>query len=700
MRVALTSALAGAVMLLGGSYKVASDVRSDIVDSLPALKEYHLDTHTHTTKVLSRDGKLVATLFRQHKQPVPFKSMGTNIVKAIVAIEDSRFFQHHGVDYWGVARAAYANFTSGTIEQGASTLTMQLARRQYLSQEKSYERKIKEALLAQEMERCMTKHQILEAYLNDVYFGAGAYGVAAAANRYFHTTPDKLTLAQAALLAGLVQSPSELSPDAHPRAARHRQVLVLQRMQDLDMITSKQHRQALRETISMNFDSMDQGPKKPLLKYPYFTTYAIRQAAAKVGENHLYEDGLTIQTTLDLKAQRMLQRVMSEQLKNYGPSYGIDSGAAVLIYNPTGEIRAMVGGKKWSSKNCFNRAWQARRQPGSSFKPFLYSTALQSGYGEDTLVADKKVTYKVDHGRSTWTPMNSDGRELGNIPLREALRLSRNQAAAYLINRVGIEAVIDTAHRCGITSDLPAVPSVALGSVTVSPLEMATAYSTLANQGTAMGSTCFREVKDADGKTVYNGKQRWTRWALDPDTAATITDMMCRVVRAGTGQAAYIPGLQVAGKTGTTDSFKDAWFVGFTPDYTLAVWMGNNDNSPTYSAYGGGLPAATWRKIMAQLPQRHKTFGFLRQRPVQRTYCKVSHHLAGPECKKRYKVQYLLKQLPRTETCEKCETLATEGGESVDDRFSLGLKPNYPVAERIGGSAPSEAGDQAAGSLQ
>ena len=599
---------------------------------------------------------------------------------AIVAIEDSRFYSHHGVDWWGVARAALANFQRGSIEQGASTLTMQLARKWYLTRERSYERKIREALMARHLEKAMNKSQILEAYLNEAYFGAGAYGVSAAANRYYQKTPDQLSIAQAALLAGLVQSPSRLSPISNPRGARHRQVRVLTRMRELGYISTEQFRTALDEATTTDYSVLEPGAKDPMLKYPYFSNYVLTSMVDELGEDSVYDGGLTIRTTLDRDLQKMVQSILTDQISRFGPGYGISQGAAVLVDNKSGEIRALVGGTGWTDQDQFNRAWQAQRQPGSSIKPFLYAAALRRGYTQNSMVKDETVTYLIDNGEQKWTPRNSDRKDLGKIPLKEALRLSRNQAAVALVAKMGIGPMIQVAQQCGIESDLPRVPALALGAAEVNPLEMAQAYCTIANQGVARPLTAVSSVRNANGETLLSGKSRWTHWALAPETAATLTDMMMRVVRSGTGGRAYLPGVQVAGKTGTTDQFRDAWFVGFTPKYTLAVWMGNDDNSPTNRAYGGTLPAKTWREIMGRLDHGgHARFDFLASRPEIRIYCKESHQLAGDECEETYREQ-VYAPVEAQEPCEECG----EGGKA-GNRFQLNLSKSYPQAGELKG---------------
>ena len=670
-----------------GTTMTARKIKADIEQSLPPVQDLDRLEDKRITRFLSSDGKLIATLFKENYKPVKFDEMGDNIKNAVVAIEDARFYQHDGVDYRSVARAAFQNALAGRIQQGASTITMQLARHLYLSDEQSYERKIKEALLARKIEQEYGKDKILERYLNEVYFGAGSMGIGAASSRYFKKTPEQLTVAQAALMAGLIQSPTYLNPLTNHRGARYRQIQVLTAMRDQDYITDKQFREALNEARKADFDELTPEAGRPLLKYPYFTTYSMKKAIDSFGEKKVYEGGLTIRTTLDLNAQKHMESVLTDMLNRYGSNYHVNNGAAVLIENRTGHIKALVGGKNWRSGDRFNRATQALRQPGSTFKPLLYTAALERGYTQDTLLNDGEVKWVVKDGNKTkvWKPINSDGREKGKIPMREALRLSRNQATVDLAQKVGVWSLLDMAERTGIKSELPRVPSLALGTGEVTPLDMATAYSCFANQGTLREPTVLTLVTDAENQKLAALSHGWSRQATSPEVAEQTVDMMLRVASRGTGAAAFIPGLQIAGKTGTTDSFRDAWFVGFTPRYTLAVWMGNDDNSPTGHLYGGDLPARTWRKMMTGLPQgEEKTFDFLAKSPVKRMYCKKSHRLKGPDCEETY-TETFRAPAPDTPNCTKCEhteVFDVNIGE-VELPDPLEVRPNYPQARPV-----------------
>jgi len=560
---------------------------------------------------------------------------------------DSRFYRHRGVDWWGVARAAVANGMQGRVDQGASTLTMQLARMRFYHQDISFARKAREILLAPRIEARYSKDKILELYLNNVYFGGGAYGISAASQLYFGRSPKQLSLAQSALLAGLVQAPSILSPLVDRPAALRRMKLVLQRMQATGVITRSQLDLALREKLRFQEGS---GRLEPMLKAPYFTTYAIAQLARQIPQYQLYCGGLEVSTTLDLRLQRRAEEELRRALEELGPGCNASQAALVLIENRTGAIRAMVGGRGWNRSNQFNRAWQAVRQPGSSFKPFVYAAALELGYTPESLVEDRPLNF------GGWSPKNSDGNSWGTITLAQALAHSRNQVAAWLCQQVTPQRVADLAQSLGVQEKLTPHPSIALGSCEVSVLSMASAYSSLASGGIYRQPYCLTRIThplkspSQEGETrvthplkspSQEGEKRVTHPFKSPSqegeksseeldlppafqlrvlpshVAADLLSMMIGVVQHGTGGAAALWGVEVAGKTGTTDDCRDAWFVGSTPEYTLAVWVGNDDYSRMWSAYGGGLPAILWQRVMRHtlLPGQPARFGFLVGRP-------------------------------------------------------------------------------------
>lgn len=655
-RVFFTAVVLGTMVFGAATIWVVLDVKQDLEASLPSVEILSREEGRRITRILSSDGKLVATLFKRNYKPVSYDQLGENVVHALTAIEDRRFFEHDGVDYRAVMRAALSNVMSGTIEQGASTITMQLARHLYLSDERSYERKILEVLLARKIEQSYDKKEILTLYLNEVYFGSGAHGIGAAANRYYGKAPSGLSVDQAALVAGLIQSPTYLNPLINHRGARHRQIEVLTAMRDLDHITDLEFRQAVSRATREDFRHVSSG--QPMLKYPYFTSYAAHKLLEELGEKSVYAGGLTVRTTLDREMQDRVQFILRDVIESQGSRYNVHTAAAVVIENETGYIRALVGGLRWRPDDQFNRAWQAERQAGSAFKPFVYTAALELGYTQDSILNDKATSYKIDEGNgrtTTWTPKNNDGSERAVVPLRDALRLSLNQATVDLSFRIGLSRLIDLAQRMGIESRLPRVPSLALGTGTVTPLEMAQAYTVFPNEGLKRETTSLVLVTDPSGQKISDHRYAWSHQATSPEVAQQMTDMLRRVVLSGTGTGALLSGLDVAGKTGTTDGFRDAWFVGFTPRYTVAVWMGNDDNSPTWQLYGGSLPATAWRKIVESLDHgKQRRFHFLAGTPQHVQYCTQSHKRASAHCKKTTTVDFRATP-PSSPECTSCE---------------------------------------------
>jgi penicillin-binding protein 1A len=573
-----------------------------------ALKGYE---PSQTTRIHSSTGELIATLFKENRTYTKIEDIAPSMRDAIVAVEDSRFREHIGVDPRGVIRAAVYDIRHKGAHQGASTITMQLARNLFLNPTRTIERKIREVLLSVEIEKRFTKDEILELYLNQIYFGSGAYGIASASELYFDKKPSELTTAEASLLAGLPQAPSEFSPFVDERAAKMRQILVLGRMRDTKAISQNEYRVALEETKNFVFDRERDDVEYELLKYPYFTTYALRTLANRYSEELLYRGGLTIHTTIDIRLQKKCEKILARMIATDGKKLGADTGAIVLIENRTGYIRALVGGTGWSQSSQFNRSWQARRQPGSTFKPLVYATALEQGWTPESKIEDAPLTITLAAGE-VWKPKNSDKTYMGEIDLATALKYSRNVAAARLGQKVGLESVIKLARKAGIQEQLPPHPSLALGSVEITPLQMATAYTIFPNDGIGVQAVAIKQVVDGTGEAVESHHFANKRDVLTSKTAQSMVGMMKGVVEEGTARKAILKNHEAAGKTGTTDSFRDAWFVGFTADYTAAVWVGKDDNSQMKKSYGGDLPARIWKQVMeAALEGKEPTKFFL-----------------------------------------------------------------------------------------
>lgn len=649
-RVVASLLLAFTFMLIGGGLAVFFALTAGLPD-VTKLNEYD---PAQTTKIYAADGTLIATLFDENRTPVTIEHIAPLMREAIVSIEDRRFFEHAGVDWKGIARAALGNLSNGGVEQGASTLTMQLARRLFLSDERTYTRKLREAVLARRIDRELSKEKILELYLNEVYFGSGAYGIDAAAGVYFGTDPRDLSLWQSALLAGLVQAPSAYSPLVDREAALKRTEEVLQAMESRGVIPPGAREKAMKQALEYRFVNHGVDGGDGMLKYPYFTTYVISQISEAFPENYIRRGGLSVYTTLDPQIQETAETALRAELQGQGFALGAQTGAVVVLDNKTGDIKAMVGGVEWDTENQFNRAWQAKRQPGSSFKMFVYSAALEAGFNPESEFADTEAVFD-NPATQGWKPANSDGRFMGAIPMRTGLQFSRNVVAAKVMAHVGPDRVVSLAHRMGIDQKLPEVISLALGAGEITPLEMARAYSVLPNGGIRRPNLAVTEVRDAQGKVVkrFDNERARTSRALSSSTARSMCEMLRRVVLAGTGTAANIDGTWVAGKTGTTDSFVDAWFVGFTPHHTISVWVGRDDNKPMGRVYGGTLPANVFRKVAEKaLMGRSLSAGlpgvnFEKEQRVE--LCWDSTYPALPGCPKTYTDSFYSGVLPTRE---------------------------------------------------
>ncbi|NDD30824.1 MAG: PBP1A family penicillin-binding protein [Proteobacteria bacterium] len=575
------------VAVVGFGMALVSRYSQDLPD-VERLRSYQ---PSETTRIYAADGSLIATLFKENRTWVPIEKVSPWFRKAILATEDARFYEHNGVDFIGVARAAVKDYTSGGAAQGASTITMQLARNIFLHPKVTLQRKIQEMLISMQLERKFTKDQILELYMNQVYFGSGAYGIEAAADTYFAKKAKDLTLAEAAMIAGITPAPSSYSPQVSLHLAKVRQILVLKRMVDVGAVSQKEALEAMREPLVIA------EPRRTVsvLKLPYFTTYVLHELFQKYDEDLLYRGGLRIYTTVEPKIQEAAEEAVTWGVKNLGPSYNVHQSALVSIEPRTGYIRAMAGGTGWNEKNQFNRAWQTQRQPGSTFKIFVYLTALESGYTPDSVVPDSPFSVRIGP-KDVWTPLNSGGGYMGAIPLRTALQHSRNVVAARLVAALTPERIIDTAYKMGVRSHVEPNLSIALGAVALSPLEMATALATLANGGVHQDATAIKMIKDPEGNLLEDNSYPYQQEVLSPLSALAMSQMLQNAVENGTGTGARIDGRWVAGKTGTTDSKKDAWFCGFIPQLATAVWCGNDDNSATYS-FGGDISAPIWKRF-------------------------------------------------------------------------------------------------------
>lgn len=530
------------------------------------------------------DGRPFATRGVVKGQAITAQHLPPLLAKAVVAIEDRRFYEHGGIDLHAIVRAAW-NDASGHNLQGASTITQQLARRLYLTPDRTLKRKVQEAALAEWLDLRYPKNEILARYLNTAYFGDGAYGADSAAQRYFGKTAQQLSLGEAALLAGLIKAPSQLDPDRNPAGAQQRAAEVLDAMVQSGAITQQQADATRREPAVVR--SAAQTP----LGANYFLDTAAAEVKARAGQT---TDDLAVATTLDPQLQRIAERVVARHLAVAGKAKNIQQ-AALVAMRPDGAILSMVGGRNYDQSQ-FNRVTQARRQPGSLFKAFVYLTALRKGYTPDSVMVDQPVRI------GDWEPDNFGDRYLGPVTLRTAFAHSLNSVAVQLGQAVGIQNVIDTAKQFGVRSEIPAVPSVALGSGAVTPLEMTRAFAAIATNTVGSESYTVRSISQ-DGKVVYTRPLAANTTIDNPTIHAEMLDLLSSVVRGGTGTAARLD-RPVGGKTGTSEDYRDAWFVGFTSDLVVGVWVGNDDNSPMNGVVGGSVPAAIWHDFVGAAEPR------------------------------------------------------------------------------------------------
>ncbi len=583
---------------------------------------------SQATRIFAENGELIASLYRENRQIVPLTDIPPILRQAVIAIEDERFYSHRGVDPRGIIRALWRNVREGELVEGGSTITQQLARNLFLSQERTATRKIAEILLALEIERRLTKEEILERYLNQVYFGQGAYGVEIAARVYFGKPAKAMTLPEAALVAGLVRAPSIYSPYRNFALAKSRQETVLTRMAALGNISGAEAARARGAKITLAPAS---SAGLAGIRAPYFVSYILTRLLETYGEDLVYKGGLQVYTTLDIRMQALADRAIRAGIENAKRrKLNASQGALVALDPNTGAIRAMIGGLDFASSQ-FNRAWQARRQPGSAFKVFVYTTAIARGIPPTRILDDSPVTYKIV-GAPDWTPKNYDGTFSGPITLRRAIEKSINVAAAKMISELGPQQVVETARKMGIESPLQPHLSLALGSADVTPLEMARAFATLANGGLRVEPLSILKVTDARGKVLEEHRPR-REVGLPSEVAYVMTDLLKGVIQSGTGRAANI-GRPAAGKTGTTDDYRNAWFIGYTPNLATAVWVGNDDNSPMNRVVGGVIPAETWAAFMKPATEPLPADDWNPpEGVVVTTVCAGTWKLATPDCR-------------------------------------------------------------------
>jgi 1A family penicillin-binding protein len=577
-----SSAIAGGLVGLAISFRNLPDVR--------IVRNYQ---PAETTYIYDINGTLLDSLHDEvNREVVDLDNISPHLKRAVIAMEDSHFYSHHGINPTSIARAFLANLEEGRTVEGGSTLTMQLIKNLFLTPERSISRKVAEAVLSLRLEQIFTKDQILEMYLNQVYWGHNTYGVETAAQSYFNKSSADLTLAEAAMMAGLIQAPEEYSPFIDYQLAKARQRTVLDRMETLGWITAEEKAEALAQPLLLGSVTSFR-----VSQAPYVTEAVNQELINRFGQDAVLKGGMRVQTTIDLELQRLAEEVVRQEHPGLSGSVGADQIALVAVDPRTHFVKAMVGGASYETSQ-YNRVTQALRQPGSAFKPFVYYAAFASGkYTPDSSIEDSPVSYP--DGYETYSPRNYDGRFYGSMSIRKALELSRNVPAVRLGQGVGIDRVIEVCRILGISSPMEPVTSLPLGSVDLTPLEMASAYATFASGGWQSDTTVVLQVTDSSGQVLLNNVPR-PQLVLDPWSVAALNSVLQGVITQGTGTAARID-RPAAGKTGTTSSQRDIWFVGYVPQLSVAIWVGNDDYSPLRSgATGGGYVAPVWRAFMTR----------------------------------------------------------------------------------------------------
>ena len=589
--------LAAAAVLIGGAVGFLLYSAWD----LPEVQTLEHFKPSITTRVYSDSNQLLAEFFVENRTPVKLADAPDVFVKALIATEDARFATHRGLDYRGIARAFIRNIRARKVVEGGSTLTQQLAKVLFLTPERSYLRKLKEMALALKIEQRYTKQEILALYLNQIYFGSGAYGIESAAQTYFGKPARDLDIAECALLAGIPRSPKYYSPFRSRESAAARRKHVLDRLVATGTLTPSQAEEANRKPLPVEPVIQRKGPAPA----PYFVEYIRQKVEERFGSGILYSGGLNIYTSINDTLQGYAERSLRDGLETVEGKIGRKKRdaqplqAAIVAIDPaSGHIRAMVGGRDFASSQ-FNRAWQAQRQPGSAFKPIVYAAALDRGYSAADLLSDAPMSVRVD-SKKVWVPENFTRTYHGDVTLRRSLAQSLNVPTVRLLAKVGIEDTIRFARKLGVRSPLKAVLPLALGSSDVTLLELTAAYSVFANSGIRVDPSAILLITDSNGRTVYASDAVPVQ-TMKPETAFLITNLLKGVIERGTGWKAKELGRPAAGKTGTTNDYRDAWFIGYTPALVSGVWVGYDDQrSLGPKATGSRAAPPIWLDFMKQ----------------------------------------------------------------------------------------------------
>jgi penicillin-binding protein 1A len=547
---------------------------------LPEVDKVADASRKPSVTLLAADGTTLASYGHLYGETVSLGELPQVVPQAVMAVEDRRFYHHPGIDPIGLARAMLANVRAGAIVQGGSTITQQLAKNLFLTPERTIKRKVQELVLAVWLETEFTKTEILSLYLNRVYFGAGTYGVDAAAQRFFDKPAAEVNLYEAAMLAGLLKAPSRYNPASDPEAAHARAVIVLNDMVAAGYITEAEAARAAEQR--------SRGTQTATWRGRYFADWVLGEVRSYVG---YHDRDLRVHTTLDPELQRIAANRLRAVLRERGAARNVGQ-AALVAMTPDGAVRALVGGRSYAVSQ-FNRATQAKRQPGSAFKPFVYLAGIERGLRPDQTFVDRRVEVEG------WSPDNYRDKYYGEVTLRESFARSLNSVAVQVQRRVGAGEVVDTAHRLGIDAALAARPSLALGTSEVTLLDLTGAYAVVANKGRRALPHGIARIVDSDGRVLYQRRGEGGDRLIRPRHLRALTDLMRANVAWGTGKGAD-PGRPAAGKTGTSQGFRDAWFVGFTAELVAGVWAGNDDGAPMDGVTGGAIPAAIWRETVAR----------------------------------------------------------------------------------------------------
>ncbi|MCS7192436.1 MAG: PBP1A family penicillin-binding protein [Armatimonadetes bacterium] len=609
----------GYLLAMLAAYAVVSHLGKDLpnLDNIANLRFGQL------THIYSADGVTLGTVISVYRKWVPLEKIPKPLQWATIVAEDRKFYTHPGIDPKGIVRAIWECLKARRYVQGGSTITMQLARNLYLSSEKTIRRKLKELLLAVQLERRFSKDELLELYLNTVCYGHGAYGVQAAAELYFGKDVSQLTLPQASLLASLPKRPSDLSPFVNPEAAKRRRDYILEAMAEEGYITRKEAEEAKKIPITQGLRPEPKWLTKPP-KALHFVEFVKRELVRRFGQDIVDRGGLKVYTTINYDLQKEVERIAERYLRAYRFT-GADQMAFVVIHIPTGKILAMYGGRPYRIDpntgkrrlDHFNRAVQAYRQPGSSFKPYVYAAALEIGFRPNSIFSDSPISFPQGNGK-WWSPKNYDGRYGRKMTLKTALATSNNVIAVKLIRAVGVDKTVEVANRLGVKFPSHANPNVAsyslaLGSIGITVLDHTAALASVANGGMKVNPTGINRVYDNEGNLIYVSKPEQQQ-VLMPEIASQLLTMLIATVTEGTGRRAQIRGYQVGGKTGTSENIKDVWFVGFTPTIACGVWLGRDDNKPLRTGSGGTLCAPIFREIVTATIKRYpseRTFSLL-----------------------------------------------------------------------------------------